>query len=224
MRARATRRTLEMAKRLGFRVLMLAVLLGWSGPALAQDAKVYELTENMKLIAKGKTDRRKATSEIMGFVQPGTAICPAYLAEDVAGRGKVCTLNITASDNIRLTTGLGTLQGRYTVVVQGDDPKSLTDSPEFVVSRGDFRGKMDFSPAILGQIPYGTVVGTLDPDGRGHHEKVGFTGTFYLPFTLADGNAYYLDFNPANQFGVVPVADNERALGYATVKFEIKFQ
>ena len=208
-----------MAKRLGLRVLMLAVLLGWSGPALAQDAKVYELTENMKLIAKGKTERRKATSEIMGFVRPGTAICPDYLAQAVPGRGKFCTINITASDNISLATGLGALQGRYTVVVQGDNP---TDSPEFVVSRGDFRGKMDFSPAILGQTPYGTVVGTLDPDSHRDHDKVRFTGTFFLPFTFPEdpsGTVYYLD----STNGVVPVADNEKALGFATVKFEITF-
>ena len=208
-----------MGKRLGPCGLMLALLLGWSGLALAQDAKVYELTENMKLIAKHKTERRAATSEIMGFVNAGTPICPDYLAQIVPGRGadKVCTINITASDNISLATGLGKLRGRYTVVVQGDN---ATDSPEFVVSRGQFNGDMDFSPAILHGVPYGTVVGTLDPEGRGRHDRVGFTGTFFLPFTLADGNAYYLDYT----YGAVPVADNEKALGYATVKFEITFQ
>ena len=211
-----------MAKRLGLCGLMLALLLGWSGFALAQDAKVYELTENMKLIAKGKTERRAATSEILGFVQPGTPMCPAYLAQPVAGRGTVCTINVTGSDNISLATGLGTLKGRYTVVVQGDNS---TDSPEFVVSRGTFRGKMDFSPALVHGVPYGTVVGTFTPDsGEG---KVDFTGTFFLPFTLPgdpSGTVYYLDFNPQNPYGVVPVADNEKALGFATVKFEITFK
>jgi hypothetical protein len=210
-----------MAKRLGFTLLTAALLLGWSGFALAQDAKVYELTENMKLIAKGKTERRTATSEIMGFVEPGTPMCPAYLAQPVPGRGTVCTINVTGSDNISLTTGLGTLRGRYTVVVQGDNP---TDSPEFVVSRGNFRGKMDFSPALVHGVPYGTVVGTFTPDGG--EGKVEFIGTFFLPFTLPgdpSGTVYYLDFDPSNPYGVVPVADNEKALGYATVKFEITF-
>jgi len=68
------------------------------------------------------------------------------------------------------------------------------------------------------------VVGTLDPNGGGHRDQVRFKGTFFLPFALDDsGTAYYLDFNPLNPFGVVPVADNERALGYPTVKFEINF-
>ena len=212
-----------MGKRLGPCGLMLALLLGWSGLALAQDATVYELTENMKLISKHKTERRKATSEIMGFVKPGTPICP--VGQPVPGRDTVCTINITASDNISLATGLGTLRGRYTVVVQD---QNSTDSPEFVVSRGNFRGDMDFSPAILGGNPFGTVVGRLDPDGHGHHDRVGFTGTFFLPFTLPvdvdpSGTVYYLDFNPDNPYHVVPVAANEMALGYATVKFEITF-
>jgi hypothetical protein len=211
-----------MAKRLGSCVLTLALLLGWSGVALAQDAKVYELTENMKLIAKGKTERRAATSEIMGFVQPGTALCPDFLAQPVPGRGTVCTINVTGTDSINVVTGLGGLRGRYTVVVQGDN---ATDSPEFVVSRGNFRGKMDFSPALVHGQPFGTVVGTFAPDTGG--SKVEFTGTFFLPFTLPGDpswTVYYLDFNPANPFGVVPVADNEKALGYATVKFEITFK
>ena len=206
-----------MGKLLGLRVLTLALLLGWSSTALAQDAKVYELTENMKLIAKGATQRRKATSEIMGFVQPGTPICP--VGQLVPGRGMVCTINITASDNISLATGLGTLRGRYTVVVQD---QNSTDSPEFVVSRGNFRGDMDFSPAILGGNPFGTVVGRLDPEGNGHHDRVGFTGTFFLPFAFpgdASETPYYLDYT----YGAVPVADNERALGYPAVKFEITF-
>lgn len=208
-----------MAKRLGSCGLTLALLLGWSGFALAQDAKVYELTENMKLIAKGKTERRVATSAIMGFVQPGTAMCPAYLAQEVAGRSMVCIINVTGSDSINVTTGLGSLKGSYTVVVQGDNG---TDSPEYVVSRGTFRGKMDFSPALVHGMPYGTVEGTFTPDTGA---KVDFSGTFFLPFPIdASGTAYYLDFNPLNPYGVVPVADNEKALGYATVKFEITFK
>jgi hypothetical protein len=199
---------------------MSALLLGWSGVALAQDATVYELTENMKLVSKGQP-RRTATSEIMGFVKPDTAMCPAYLAQPVAGRGNVCTINVTGSDSLSLATGLGMLRGRFTVVVQGDNP---VDSPEYVVMRGNFRGKMDFSPALVGpvdlRLPYGTVTGTFTSDAG---ERIQFTGVFYLPFVIPgdpSGTAYYLDFVS----GVVPVADNEKALGYPTVKFEINFE
>src|SRR2546428_770661 len=83
-----------------------------------------------------------------------------------------------------------------------------------------------FVPAVLGILgpdgnrhipPMGTVVGKMHLDGvRG---DVPFTGTFFLPFALdASGTAYYLDFNPDNPYHVVPVADNERALGYPTVR------
>lgn len=185
--------------------LLLALLVG-PAPTLAADATLYELTENMKLVG-GQVVHRKATSELMGTAKAGTPLCP--LPVD-------CTINATGSDNISLATGLGNFSGTFTVVVQGDNP---SDSPEYVVAKGKFSGKMDFSPAILAGMPYGTVVGKMHIDGvRGH---VPFTGTFFLPFVGdALGTEYYLDFT----YGAVPVADNQRALGYATVKFEISFE
>ena len=81
---------------------------------------------------------------------------------------------------------------------------------------------MDFSPAVLGGAPYCTVVGTLDPDGGRHRDRVGFTGTFFLPFAFPGDPSetpYYLDFT----YGVLPVAENQKAPGYPTVKFEITF-
>jgi len=53
------------------------------------------------------------------------------------------------------------------------------DGPEAVVLRGEFKGQMDFSPAILHQIPFGTVVGKVKPT-RGL--RTDFTGVFRLPF------------------------------------------
>ena len=189
--------------------LLLALMVG-PAPALAADATLYELTENMKLTS-GKVVHRKATSELMGTASAGTPLCPMPVGYPA------CTINATGSDNISLATGLGNFGGSFTVVVQGDNP---VDSPEYVIAKGKFSGKMDFSPAILYGAPYGTVVGKMQLDGvRGH---VPFTGTFFLPFPFR-GAEYYLDFNPTNPWGVVPVADNQRALGYTTVKFEITF-
>ena len=185
--------------------LLLALMVG-PAPALAADATLYELTENMKVTGK-HVAHRKATSELMGTANAGTPLCPLPVT---------CTINATGSDNISLATGLGNFGGTFTVVVQ--DGVSV-DSPEYVVAKGKFHGKMDFSPAILGGAPYGTVVGKMVLDGGGSHP---FTGTFFLPFPFW-GAEYYLDFNPTNPWGVVPVADNQRALGYATVKFEITF-
>ena len=190
--------------------LLLALMVG-PAPALAADATLYELTENMKLVG-GKVLHRRATSELMGTAKAGTALCPMPVGYPD------CTINATGSDNIDTSTGLGNFGGTYTVVVQGDNP---VDSPEYVIAKGKFKGKMDFSTAMYG---YGTVVGTLDPDGGRHRDRVGFTGIFFLPFALdASGTAYYLDFNPANRYGVVPVQDDQKALGYPTVKFEITF-
>ena len=213
---RDLRRTFLMPALLALLAFVAAPLFG--ATALAADATLYELTENMKLVGKD-SPRRRATSELMGTANVGNPLCPAALVAMVSPGATTCTINATGSDNISLVTGLGKFGGTFTVVVQGDNP---VDSPEFVVAKGKFTGKMDFSPAILHQTPYGTVVGTLTPnDGD---RKVRFTGVFYLPFEFPgdpSATAYYLDFH--NGFGVVPVADNQRALGYATVKFEINF-
>ena len=209
---RDLRRTFLMPAMLALLAFVAAPLFG--ATALAADATLYELTENMKLVGKD-SPRRRATSELMGTANAGTPLCPMPVG------APPCTINATGSDNISLVTGLGKFSGTFTVVVQGDNP---VDSPEFVIAKGKFSGKMDFSPAVLGGIPYGTVVGTLDPNGGGHRDQVRFKGTFFLPFVFPDdpsATAYYLDFT--NGFGVVPVADNERALGYPTVKFEINF-
>ena len=80
---------------------------------------------------------------------------------------------------INLATGLGNFGGTFTVVVQGDN---ATDSPEFVIARGKFHSKMDFSPAVIGGLPLGTVVGKMVLDANGG--TVPFTGTFRLPFVL----------------------------------------
>ena len=209
---RDLRRTFLMPALLALLAFVAAPLLG--ATALAADATLYELTENMKLVGKD-SPRRRATSELMGTANAGTPLCPMPVG------APPCTINATGMDNISLVTGLGKFSGTFTVVVQGDNP---VDSPEFVIAKGKFSGKMDFSPAVLGGIPYGTVVGTLDPNGGGHRDQVRFTGTFFLPFEFPgdpSATAYYLDFT--NPYGVVPVAENQRALGYPTVKFEITF-
>jgi hypothetical protein len=84
-----------------------------------------------------------ATAAIAGFAEPGTPLCP--LQEYETGPDG-CAVNVHGSDNISLTTGLGTLQGHFSTVIQGDNP---VDGPEAVVLKGQFQGQMDFSPAIL---------------------------------------------------------------------------
>ena len=197
----------------GILLLLFAVALGTPRYADAQSpvpnsgAVLYELTENLSLRAL-KGGHRKATSELMGTALAGTPLCPTALALGAP----YCMLNATGSDNISLTTGLGNFGGTFTVVVQGDNP---VDSPELVVGRGHFSGKMDFSPAILNGMPLGTVVGEVGLNGS---SPVPFTGTFRLPFGTV-GTAMYM----GDDGKVIGVAPNEQALGWPTVKFEISF-
>ena len=161
-----------------------------SAPVVANagSATLYELTENMKLIRRHDRfeskhlsrhpgpvpPRRIAAAAIAGFAEPGTPLCPN---EDLVSTRGLCAVNVSGKDNISLTTGLGTLEGEFTTVIQGDNP---VDGPEAVVLKGQFRGKMDFSPAILEEIPYGTVSGRVTVAGS--RRSTDFTGVFRLPF------------------------------------------
>jgi hypothetical protein len=200
-------------------------------PALApgSDVTLYEASEDMRLAGK-KLVHRKATSSLMCVARPGTPLCPSTSTG-------VCTVNALGSDNVDVATGLGSVSGTFTVVTQGDNP---TDSPELTVLKGTFSGDMDFSPALVHGVPYGTVTGKMNLDGKGG--KVAFTGTFRLPvnppvFDLAClashsdplacvtgyGSPSYLTNPAAFPFGWTAVAPNEYALGWPTVRFEIKF-
>jgi len=158
--------------------LLGVAVIGAPAMASAGGATLYELTENMKLVQRSQRHgtpvaRRIATSAITGVAAVGTPLCPsAEFASGPAG----CAVNVLGSDNVSLKTGLGTLNGNFSTVVQGDNP---VDGPEAVVLRGDFTGHMDFSPAILHQVPFGTVVGKVRPV-RG--QRTDFTGVFRLPF------------------------------------------
>jgi hypothetical protein len=149
-------------------------------PTLADagSATFYELTENMKLIpqqSKGRptVGRRVSTSALTGVATTGTPLCPT---PDLQSGPAGCAVNAIGSDNVSLVTGLGTLQGNFATVIQGDNP---VDGPEAVVLRGEFKGQMDFSPAVLHRLPFGTVVGKVRPWGG---RNTDFTGVFRLPF------------------------------------------
>ena len=196
----------------GFLLLLFAVAFGAPNCAVAEPpmptsgAVLYELTENLNLKAL-RGGQRKATSQLLGTALAGTPLCPTALAQGAPA----CTINATGSDNISLTTGLGNFGGTFTVVAQFDNP---VDSPELVIGRGHFSGKMDFSPAISGTAPLGTVLGEVGLNGS---RPVTFSGVFRLPMGTAAA-AFYLGAN-----GWTPVLPNEQALGYPTVKFEISF-
>src|SRR5919198_1342259 len=213
----------------GILLLLGGITAAAPGYAVAQPpvpksgAVLYETTENLNMRAL-HGGRRQATSALLGLALRGTALCPEELVGAVEPLATYCTLNATGSDNISLTTGLGQFGGTVTVVVQEVNPKTGTptpDSPEVVVARGRFTGRMDFSPAIVGvpdgqggvmQLPLGSVVGQLSLDG--FSKRVPFTGVFRLPFVSGSTPLYLVD---AETFTVEPVAPNEMAIGYPTV-------
>jgi hypothetical protein len=227
----------------------------WKHKKVPFDAVLYETTENLKMKALlQQQPRRKATSSLLGFARRGSALCPEALVLAAEPNAKFCTLNATGSDNISLKTGKGTFGGDVEVTVQelvevrdpvtGDpilDPATnkpilviTPDSPEVVIAKGRFTGKMDFSPAILHSVPLGSVDGFVSLGG--FSQSVPFKGEFRLPFLLPpvadvvcqDPNAplYIVDlgkFMVDPTSGVACVADNEMAIGYPTVRFEITF-
>jgi hypothetical protein len=109
------------------------------------DAKLYEVTENMSLDSLSKPTLRSATASLQGTAKLGSALCPTDLVRLLAGldlvtRGnKPCTVTAIGSDKVDTTTGSGTVDGTFAVVVNLDN---TTDAAEFVVMTGTFNGSM----------------------------------------------------------------------------------
>jgi len=214
-------------------LMVLFALAFGSAPALAADAVLYEVTEDMYLKdAAGKFvtspvlgGRRVAVARLSGFASVGSPLCPAWVLY-IAPTTKKCTVHASGADDLALATGKGTLGGTYSVVVQGDN---LVDEAEFVVMTGTFKGDADLSPAFAGAAPLGFItngVATVD----GYEELTfAFSGTFRLPFTIdamgkqgkpkRNRGAYYLGSNG------VPfrVKYNEKSLGFPTVRIDLTF-
>lgn len=218
----------RMALTLGALVLSGASVLATAGVATGQNAVLYEVTEQMKV--KRHDSVRAATAALMGWVSPGTSLCPDGLV--AALRVTRCAIAATASDNINLATGHGPVSGKFSVLIPGDNPM---DGPEFVVAEGSLRGTIDLSPAILGwsgvQIPLGTISGEWQARGSrggpldGLRTGGTFTGTFRLPFPDSWLGAAYM-LNPYAYPGpgsAVAITKDELSLGVPTVRLELGF-
>ena len=198
-------------------------------PVPSAGAVMYELTENLSLRSMQR-GQRKATAELIGFAVKGTPLCPHALVDAVNPSADHCTINATGSDDISLSSGKGQFGGAFKIVVQDTN---VVDGPEVIVGKGRFYGNMNFAPAILYGLPWGTVEGHVTVNG---FARAPFTGTFRLPFVLGQGSEIPLyAANPSkflsciysgvfgNDCGVTPVEANEHAVGYPTVRFEITF-
>ena len=215
---------------------LVLLVMGTTRPALADqdpDAVLYEVTEDMYLkdaagnfvssvVAGG---RRTAVAQLSGWSKLGTPLCP-WSVLSLSPGAKRCTVNATGSDDLSLTTGTGSLKGTFAVVVQDDN---VVDAPEFVVMTGTFSGDADLSLSLSGRAPIGFItngVATIDGASTASFK---FTGTFRLPFSLdehgkrrkprLDRDAFYLN----DLRRPVTVRDNERSLGWPTVRLELAF-
>ena len=186
--------------------IAIAVVLGLAvhaAPVSAQapasgtaQATFYEVTENMRMIARAKP-RRVAQAALVGTAMIGTPFCPTALVRAVSGTAQYCTLNALGEDDINLTTGRGSFDAKLTVVVQGDNP---VDPPEYVVAKLRASGKMNFTPAILNGLPYGTITGRAFLQGSDDPPSH-FTGVFRLPFLAS----------PATRAALCPATPNSNA-------------
>jgi hypothetical protein len=191
----------------------------------AADAVLYEVSENMYLLdAAGNVVgpeaavRRKADASLYGWARVGNPLCPADVLV-TNPHAHTCTVTAAGIDDIALDTFMGGVGGTFAVVLQDDNN---SDSPEFVIMNGAFKGAMDLSKRPLGKIS-----GTFVPAGS--TQPTPFCGTFRLPFSVSKGRrgqparhapAYYL----ADDFvTLIPVHPQELSLGMATVRLELSF-
>lgn len=189
-----------------------------TGVAAAQSADVvlYELSEYMEIVTRGPHARRAATAALSGFAAVNTPICPV---PELAYRDGKCYVNALGVDSIDLETGRGPLSGRFSVVVQGDNP---ADGPEAGVLQGNFQGVMDLSTAASTGL--GTLSGSMTVDGQ--RGSFAFSGVVRLPFAcpVPTGACYLLGVDGAGQPIIQPVDALETVLGAAMVRMEIWFQ
>jgi hypothetical protein len=234
-----------------FIALALASLasIGNSRPAAAADVTLYELTENMSILLDDRQQFRAASSALTGWAAVGTPLCPTTLVAAYNPGASACVVNATGSDRINTRTGRGDFEGTLTVVVHGDN---AVDGPELVVMKGSFRGKMDFAPALVNGVPYGTVAGSMKLSRN--KGRIPITGVYRLPFAgnyagpetgwatlrqifcpltpsgnpyapLYDGwdLAYLSTTNGAPNGSCVNIGPKETSLGSSLVRFEITF-
>jgi hypothetical protein len=182
--------------------LMIGPLSARAQGVETPNVALYETMESMTVGGSGNVIRR-ATAALTGWTKAGSPICPASLGVEI------CTVNVVASDSVRIDTGKGTVTGDFSVVVPcetfpprpctGDNP---FDSPEITVLSGTLRADIDLAP--IHGVPFlADLTGSLQGLGTkgGPLDRVvfraTFTGTFRLPFEIPPGDEAYYVVDPA---------------------------
>lgn len=175
--------------------------------------------------------RRVATSELQGVAAFPSPLCPVAALITIP-KLKECTVTATGHSDVSLATGMGTFSGTNATVIQLDNS---IDSPEWGLQMGSFYGGLSFQPPLGFSTDAFLKIGGSVDDAKLCHENNGgtncipFNATFRQPFAMsANGHhvkprrgqdAFYLRDNGKLQ----PVRQDERAVGWPTVRFEINF-
>jgi hypothetical protein len=207
------------------------LLLGSPGLAVAQSAVLYEVSESMKMEHRSLTGpARVASATLVGAIKPGPSICPLWLVQML--KTTACGLVVTATSDVSLATGTGTVSGKVSVVVEGDN---ATDGTEALIAKGDISGTIDLSLAFRGLAPIATLTGTWTISGvqgllSGLKTQGSMTGTFRLPYLAPTGCANDGDLSDCTAVYVVPedpagfqvIAPAEYSLGVPSVRLELR--
>jgi hypothetical protein len=198
-------------------IAVLAVMLIGPGAASAADVVLYEVTEAVRLGKAASFKSSKAT--LAGVAQPGSLICPGWLATQL--QVETCSVTVNAVGRADDTTGTGPVNGTFDVLMQD---LNNVDAPEIVIMRGTLTGTIDLSPAFIDKKPLGLLTGQFTASGvsetvmAGQQARGGFDGIFRIPFR-ANGRATYL-LDDGSTVAVQPI---EFMLGSAMVRLELTF-
>jgi hypothetical protein len=196
--------------------LTLVVLAGWPGSAAAQQARLYEVVENLDGVRLQTTGHRVSSWTAEGTADAGSPFCPLEVLPPGADS---CTITAFGTDDIDLTalasgaTVVGTVWANIVAVANLDN---VVDGPELAAFSGQITGTITVRPdtppsaaaemrgkrAMVGPaIPLiyiregkffadaVPVVRTSPPTATPNGVvSATFDSTFRLPFTLASGD------------------------------------
>jgi len=186
--------------------------------AHAVDGTLYEVSEAITLKSNGKAFK-SSEATLSGRINAGTPLCPS-LAATALGTDS-CWIIVHATGGADDTSGLGPIRGTMFVMAEF---RNAADAPELEILSADFSGELDLSPALLHQIPRGTIVGKYSARGEkntimdGYKVQGDFQGVFRIPFLYGPQPSYLLDDGR-----VVPLELNEYSIGQPTPRLELMF-
>jgi hypothetical protein len=186
--------------------------------AHAVDGTLYEVSEAITLKSNGKAFK-SSEATLSGRINAGTPLCPRWVTTALGTDS--CWIIVHATGGADDASGVGPIRGTMFVMAEF---RNAADAPELEILSADFSGQLDLSPALLQQIPRGTIVGEYSARGEknsimdGYEIQGAFEGVFRIPFLYGPQPSYLLDDGR-----VVPLELNEYSIGQPTPRLELTF-